>query len=98
VADVVAERSMVRTMTFLFLLLVVCVELLPAAARVDAQDLGHKLPGLIGLEAGKVPPAGLYLIDRLVSYQADELRDRRGMLIPVADLQLLGRSNAVGLS
>jgi len=85
-------------MTFLFVLLVVCVELLPAAASVDAQDLGHKLPGLIGLEAGKVPPPGLYFIDRLVSYEADELRDRRGTLIPVADLQLLGRSNAVGLS
>ena len=98
VADVVAERSMVRTMTFLFLLLAVCIELLPAADRADAQDLGHKLPGLIGLEAGKVPPPGLYLIDRLVSYEADELRDRRGTLIPVADLQLLGRSNAMGLS
>ena len=82
----------------LFFLLVVCVELLVVADRVDAQDLGHKLPGLIGLEAGKVPPPGLYLIDRLVSYEADELRDRRGTLIPVADLQLLGRSNAVGLS
>ena len=89
---------MVRTMTFLFLLLAVCIELLPAADRADAQDLGHKLPGLIGLEAGKVPPPGLYLIDRLVSYEADELRDRRGTLIPVADLQLLGRSNAMGLS
>ena len=84
-------------MTFLFVLLVVCVELLPAADS-DAQDLGHKLPGLIGLEAGKVPPPGLYLIDRLVSYEADELRDRNGTLIPVPDLQLLGRSNAVGLS
>jgi hypothetical protein len=83
---------------FLFFLLVVCVELLLAADRVDAQDLGHKLPGLIGLEAGKVPPPGLYLIDRVVSYEADELRDRTGTLIPVADLQLLGRSNAVGLS
>ena len=83
---------------FLFFLLVACVELLPAADTVDAQDLGHKLPGLIGLEAGKVPPAGLYLIDRVVSYEADEVRDRRGTLIPVADLQLLGRSNAVGLS
>jgi hypothetical protein len=79
-------------------LLVVCVELLLAADRVDAQDLGHKLPGLIGLEAGKVPPPGLYLVDRVVSYEADELRDRRGTLIPVADLELLGRANAVGLS
>jgi len=83
---------------FLFFLLVACVDLLVAADRVDAQDLGHKLPGLIGLEAGKVPPPGLYLIDRVVSYEADELRDRRGTLIPVADLQLLGRANAVGLS
>ena len=83
---------------FLFFLLAACVDLLVTADRVDAQDLGHKLPGLIGLEAGKVPPPGLYLIDRVVSYEADELRDRRGMLIPVADLQLLGRANAVGLS
>jgi hypothetical protein len=87
-----------KTTRFLFLCLVVCAELLLAAASIDAQDLGHKLPGLIGLDAGKVPPPGLYLIDRVVSYEADELRDRRGMLIPVADLQLLGRSNASGLS
>ena len=83
---------------FLFFLLVVCAELLLAADSVDAQDLGHKLPGLIGLEAGKVPPPGLYLIDRVVSYEADELRDRTGMLIPVTDLHLVGRANAVGLS
>jgi hypothetical protein len=81
-----------------FLLLVICVDLVLAANSVDAQDLGHKLPGLIGLEAGKVPPPGLYLVDRLVSYDADELRDRRGATIPVADLRLLGRANGVGLS
>lgn len=84
--------------SFLFLLLVVCVEVVLAADSVDAQDLGHKLPGLIGLEAGKVPPPGLYLIDRIVSYEADELRDRTGTPIPVADLQLLGRANGAGLS
>jgi len=83
---------------FLFFVLVICVELQLAAGRVDAQDLGHKLPGLIGLDAGKVPPPGLYLVDRLASYEADELRDRTGMLIAAPDLQLLGRSNAVGLS
>jgi hypothetical protein len=65
---------------------------------VVAQDLGHKLPGLIGLDAGRIPEPGLYLVDRLVNYSADELRDRNGNVIPVGDLKLQGLSNAIGIS
>jgi hypothetical protein len=75
----------------------VCAQLLLAAKTTAAQDLGHKLPGLIGLDAGRIPEPGLYLVDRLVDYRANELRDRNGSLIPIG-IQLRGLSNAVGIS
>jgi len=88
-----------RMMGFVLLsLLVAGVVLMPGARRADAQDLGHKLPGLIGLDAGRIPPPGLYAIDRVVWYAADEVRDRSGNRIPVGDLGLLGIANAAGLS
>ena len=94
-----ARVRSVRVKGFILLsFLVVCAELMPAAERVEAQDLGHKLPGLIGLDAGRVPPPGLYAIDRVVWYGADEVRDRAGNRVPVGDLRLLGISNAMGLS
>jgi hypothetical protein len=86
-----------RFTTFIFLL-AVSIGALLGARTVNAQDLGHKLPGLIGLDAGRVPEPGLYLIDRALSYGADELHDRSGNLIPIGNLQFRGRSNAVGIS
>jgi len=79
-------------------LLAVCAQLLLAAKTTVAQDLGHKLPGLIGLDAGRIPEPGLYLVDRFVDYEAHELRDRHGNLIPIENLQLQGLSNAIGIS
>jgi hypothetical protein len=63
-----------------------------------AQDLGHKRPGLLGLDAGRIPEPGLYLVDRLAIYEAEKLRDRNGNLIPTAPFNLLGRGNAFGVS
>jgi hypothetical protein len=79
-------------------LVVVSVGVMLAARGAAAQDLGHKLPGLIGLDAGRVPQPGLYAIDRVVWYRADEVRDRAGNRIPASDLGLLGISNGTGLS
>jgi hypothetical protein len=74
------------------------VGLLSGVDTARGQDLGHKLPGLIGLDAARIPEPGLYLLDRFVSYEASELRDRRGDIIPVGELRLEALSNAVGLS
>jgi hypothetical protein len=63
---------------------------------VYGQDLGHKLPGLIGLDAGRIPPQGLYVVDRAVAYNADEIRGRNGNVIPIGNLEMQGLSNAVG--
>ena len=75
----------------------VLVGLLVARAA-DAQDLGHKLPGVIGLDAARIPEPGLYLVNRVVNYSADELRDRTGREIPTEDLVLRGLSNGIGVS
>lgn len=69
-----------------------------APASAAAQDLGHKLPGVIGLDAARIPEPGLYLVDRVVDYGADELRDRAGREIPVMDLDLQGLANGFGVS
>ena len=50
--------------------------LLTSAAR--AQDLGHKVPGTLGLFAGREPDPGLVLADQLAFYSANRLRDRFG--------------------
>jgi hypothetical protein len=63
-----------------------------------AQDLGHKLPGLLGLDAGTIPEPGLYLVDRLAIYEAEKLRDRNGNLVPTEPFNLLGLANAIGVS
>src|SRR5262249_48247480 len=88
------------TMRFrkLVILLVVCTDLLLGANTGAAQDLGHKLPGLIGLDAGRIPEPGFYVVDCAVAYNADELRDRNGNLIFIPGFQLQGLSNATGVS
>ncbi len=77
--------------------LALCVIALLWAAPAGAQDLGHKLVGTLGLGAGSQPEQGLYLLDRLAFYRADELVDRRGRRIPV-DVDLDAVANVVGLS
>src|SRR5262245_26130 len=75
-----------------------CLVLLVVANMYDGPDFVHKLPGLVGLDAGRVPASGLYLIDRLVSYRADEIRDRDGNVIPIGDLRLRALANGAGVS
>jgi hypothetical protein len=77
---------------------ILALGLIVPAAPAFAQNLGHKMPGLIGLDAGRIPEPGLYLVDRVVSYDADQIRDRDGNVIPITDLHLTALSNAVGIS
>jgi len=65
------------------------------AAPAEAQQLGHKVLGSLGLFAGSQPDSGLYLVDQFASYGADKLYDRAGNRIPVG-LDLDAWSNPVG--
>jgi hypothetical protein len=64
-------------------------------ARTEAQQLGHKVLGSLGLFAGSQPDSGLYVVDQFASYGANEVFDRAGHRIPVG-LDLDAWSNPVG--
>ena len=59
------------------------LSLLLVAGRMLAaqQQLGYKLLGSAGIDAGAQSPPGLFVIDRVLDYGAHELRDRRGKAI-----------------
>ncbi|HSQ62541.1 MAG TPA: transporter [Polyangiaceae bacterium] len=59
----------------------------PAMAQ---QDLGHKTLGTVGLQAGRQPDVGIYVVDLVVRYAATKLMNRNGAEIPVGlDLDAL---------
>jgi hypothetical protein len=78
--------------------LTTCAVLLFLSVTAHAQNLAHKLPGLLGLEAGRIPPPGLYIVDVAARYQADELRDRNGRLIATGPLSFTASANSFGVS
>jgi hypothetical protein len=69
-----------------------------SAAPAWSQDLGHKVPGTLGLNAGRQQEPGFYVADQLVFYSADRLRDGKGDVLPVVGLRLRALANGVGLS
>ncbi len=72
--------------------------LILAAPHAQAQDLGHKLLGGIGIDAGVQAEPGFYLSDRIVRYDANRLRDRDGNLVPIRGLKIDVVANAFGAS
>lgn len=67
----------------------------PAAAD---GELGHRVLGSVGLDAGTQPEAGVYAGNRFFHYAADRLLDRRGEAVPVQGLELDAYANVVGIS
>ncbi|HEY2743600.1 MAG TPA: transporter, partial [Polyangia bacterium] len=65
-------------------------------ARAQA-DLGHRTLGTLGLDAGTVQSPGLYAVDAVGSYRADELVDRNGHRVPI-DVEASAFSNVFGVN
>jgi hypothetical protein len=61
-----------------------------------AQELGNKILGTLGLLAGSQPASGLYVADRFLRYNANDLIDSNGHRIPVG-LDLDAVANAIGI-
>lgn len=57
------------------------------------QNLGHKVLGGVGIDAGTQVEPGLYFAGRVLHFGADELRDRDGDPVPLEGLDI----DAVGV-
>lgn len=77
-------------------LLAPCALAVCSTAGAQVQ-LGHKLLGTLGIDAGVQPEPGVYLALRAVHYRADQLRDREGKVVPL-DFRLSARGAALGLA
>jgi hypothetical protein len=64
----------------------------------EAQQLGYKLLGSVGIDAGAQPPPGLALVDQSIRFGSSELRDRQGNVVPVAGLSISASGSALGVS
>jgi hypothetical protein len=60
--------------------------------------LGHKLLGTIGVNAGTQAEPGLYVVERLVYYDAKRLRERSGRSLPISGLDVDAVGNVLGVS
>jgi hypothetical protein len=87
-------RSCLLWSTILGLILLAAAHL--TAGDAQAQNLGHKLLGGVGIDAGVQPERGFYLIDRFVRYDASQLRDRNGALVPIRGLDIDVIANTFG--
>ena len=76
-----------------------CIAVLFHASIAAAQmaDLGHRLPGGVGLDAGTQPEQGLYVADRVVWFTSDRVNDREGNAVPIANLDIDAVANAFGV-
>jgi hypothetical protein len=62
------------------------------------QQLGYKLLGSAGIDAGVQGLPGLFVIDRVLHYSATELRDRHGNVVPIEGLDIRATGNGLGLA
>jgi hypothetical protein len=74
------------------------VALALAVHPASAQQLGYKLLGSAGIDAGVQPPPGLAIVSQTLSYAASELRDRDGDLVPIDGLRMRATGSALGVS
>ena len=76
----------------------VLAALLIVATPADAQQLGAKIMGGLGIDAGTQGPPGLFVLDRFIQFGASTLRGNSGDRLPVAGLDVLVRANSLGLA
>src|SRR5262245_20104971 len=75
--------------------LFVLLMLAPCIARAQ-QQLGHKILGGIGINAGVQSEPGLYILDRFAWFSSGEVMDRNGHPLPIVGLDIDARANVLG--
>jgi hypothetical protein len=75
------------------------VAMLVAGRARAQQQVGHKILGSLGLEAGSQAPTGLYLVDQFAYYHSNEVVDRNGRAVPIGlDAHVLTNGLAASVS
>jgi len=69
-----------------------------ASRPAEGQQLGYKLLGSLGIDAGVQPPPGLALVDQSIHYGSSQLRDVQGNVVPIEGLSISASGSALGLS
>jgi hypothetical protein len=76
----------------------IAVLLHASIASAQLADLGHRLPGSVGLDAGTEPEQGLYVADRVLWFASGRVNDRAGNAVPIANFDMDAVTNALGVS
>ena len=71
--------------------------LVTATADAAAQELGHKVLGGLGVDAGTQPKPGIYAGDRFLYYAAGRIVDRNGDVVPIRAPHVDVAADAVGV-
>jgi hypothetical protein len=77
---------------------VVLALLVPSVAAAQPADLGHRLPGGVGLDAGSQPAQGLYVATRFVWFASNRVNDRDGARVPIEGLDIDAYANVLGVA
>jgi hypothetical protein len=73
--------------------------LVAAPARAQQADLGHRIPGTLGLRAGSVPDQGLHADYEFIGYLANSVVDRNGnSLAQGLGLHIIANEVGLGLT
>ena len=75
-----------------------CFALAAGGSVGGQQDIGHKLLGGLGIDAGVQPESGLYIASRIVRYAATDLRDRNGDQVPLKGFDLVAWGGTLGVA
>jgi hypothetical protein len=68
------------------------------AGNACAQDIGHKVLGALGIDAGVQNDPGLFFAERFLYFTADEVVDRNGHALPLRGFESHAIGNAVGIA
>lgn len=85
-----------RVVTRLVTLVAAC-GLTLIARSANAQELGHRIPGTLGIHAGDQSDAGLYVAARFADYFANSARDRNGAPLVIPGFDLNAAAGAIGI-
>ena len=73
------------------------IVLIVTTAKGDG-DMGHRVLGSVGLDAGSQPDTGVYVGDRFFYSHANQLKDKHGNRVPIDGLDIEAEANVVGSS